>query len=190
MRKHLPAWAILTLIGLIAALCLGAVYELTREPIARRTAEEAERTRKELVPEAASFEEAEYEGLDSLFLAKNEAGETVGYVGKTTVQGFGGEIEVSVGLNGEGLLSGISVGGEHFSETAGLGARAKDAGFTDQFGGKTLPVATRANGGEIDALTASTITSNAVVRAVNAAGSAIAGFAGIESDTEGDDAQP
>ncbi len=190
MRKHLPAWAVLTLIGLIAALCLGAVYELTREPIAQRTREEAERIRKELLPEAASFEEMEADGLDSLFLAKDENGETVGYVGKTTVQGFGGEIEVSVGLNGEGILSGISVGGEHFSETAGLGARAKDSGFTDQFSGKSLPVATRANDGEIDALTASTITSNAVVRAVNEAGGAIADFVGLESETQGDETQP
>ncbi|MBE5771825.1 MAG: FMN-binding protein [Clostridiales bacterium] len=96
----------------------------------------------------------------------------VGYVAQITTQGFGGPIEVIAGLDTEMVITGISVGGSNFSETAGLGAKAKDAAFTDQFVGKPAPVKVIKAGGTpadntVDAITAATITSNAVAGAVN-----------------------
>jgi len=99
-------------------------------------------------------------------------GQAVGYVAQITVQGFGGPIEVIAGVDLEMNITGISVGGSNFSETAGLGAKAKDPSFAAQFVGKPAPVKVIKAGGTpadntVDAITAATITSNAVANAVN-----------------------
>ena len=102
----------------------------------------------------------------------------VGYVAQKTVKGFGGEVEVIAGVNAQDqdhlILGGISVGGANFSETAGLGAKSKDAAFTDQFKNKPLSNGLKLiKAGEekadntIDAITSASITSNAVVNGVN-----------------------
>lgn len=104
--------------------------------------------------------------------------DAVGYVAQKTVKGFGGEVEVIAGVNAHDpdhlTLGGISVGGANFSETAGLGARSKDADFTGQFAGKPVSDGLKLiKAGEekadntIDAITSATVTSTAVVNAVN-----------------------
>ncbi|NLZ90251.1 MAG: FMN-binding protein [Clostridiales bacterium] len=99
-------------------------------------------------------------------------GEPVGYVGKIDVKGYGGSIEVIAGVTLDGHITGISVGGAKFAETAGLGAVVKEAGFTDQFIGKPTPVKV-IKGGEaaneftVEAVTAATISSSAVTAGVN-----------------------
>ena len=93
-------------------------------------------------------------------------GRTVGYVSQITTKGFGGDIVVTVGMDTDGVLTGIRVGGEGFSETAGLGARTRDEAFTAPFAGKTAPVAL---GEDVDAVTGATISSSAVTVAVNTA---------------------
>ena len=115
--------------------------------------------------------------------------EVVGYVAQATVQGFGGPVEVVVGVDTNLTLTGISVGGGNFSETAGLGAKAKDSAFTDQFIGKVLPVSVIKAGGKatestVDAITSATITSNAVAGAVNTAANHAKGilFPGAEDE--------
>ena len=80
------------------------------------------------------------------------------------MQGYGGSIEVLTGMESGGILRGISVGGPDFKETEGLGARAKEPEFTDQFAGKTPPLKL---GETIDGISGATITSRAVVDGVN-----------------------
>ena len=76
--------------------------------------------------------------------------------------GFGGgDITVSLALDDEGKICALSV--DASSQTEGLGQRAAEEEFTSQFIGKTLPV----DAGEIDALAGATITTNAVIEAVN-----------------------
>ena len=67
-----------------------------------------------------------------------------------------------------GTVTGISVGGSGFSETPGLGAKAKDAAFTDQFSGKKTPVKLGDTDGEdtVDAITAATISSRAALECI------------------------
>ena len=121
---------------------------------------------------------AETEGLGSKALTEEFKSQflggekVVGYVAQTTVQGFKGEVEVIAGLDPFLTLTGISVGGSNFSETAGLGAKSKDPEFTSQFAGKQAPVRVIKAGGTpgdstVDAITAATITSNAVAGGVN-----------------------
>ena len=71
-----------------------------------------------------------------------------------------------VGLDTGFALRGIRVGGSDFKETEGLGSRAKEPAFTDQFQGKIPPLRL---GQEIDGISGATITSSAVVEGVNQA---------------------
>ena len=180
MNKKLPAWIVLTVISLVAALALGATYNGTKDRIAAQEAEKAVAVRQELLPQAADFEQIAAEGETEVFKGLDEAGNAVGYVSVGTVTGFGGPVEVTVGMDGEGTLSGVRVGGSNFSETAGLGAKSKEPAFYEQFAGKTYPVDLSKNGGEIDAITAATITSSAVVRGVNETAKYIAEVADIK----------
>ena len=180
MNKKLPAWIVLTVISLVAALALGATYNGTKDRIAAQEAEKAVAVRQELLPQAASFTLVEHEGENEVYQGLDAADAVVGYVSVGTVTGFGGPVEVTVGMDPEGTLTGVRVGGANFSETAGLGAKSKDEAFYGQFAGKTYPVDLSKNGGEIDAITAATITSSAVVRGVNDTAKSIADAAGIK----------
>ena len=81
-----------------------------------------------------------------------------------SAQGFAGPVAVTLTLDDGLTIQSIEIGDDQFAETDGLGAKAKDAEFTDQFVGKTLPL----KDGDIDAISGATITTNAVLDAVNA----------------------
>ena len=78
-------------------------------------------------------------------------------------QGFGGDVTVHVTLDGENKIQALTV--DTPNETAGLGQRASEAAFTDQFVGKSGPFTYGEDG--IEALTGATITSNAALKAIN-----------------------
>lgn len=164
----------LLLIAAGAGLALGTTNAVTMEPIAAQSAREADQARRTVLPIAAAFEEAAADGLDEAFIGLDAAGAAVGATGRVTVKGYGGEIEVTVGVDKAGVITGVNVGGVNFKETAGLGAKTKDAAFTAQFAGKMAPVALKKDGGGIDAVTSATISSTAVTYAVNQAAAALA----------------
>ncbi|MPM58160.1 Electron transport complex subunit RsxG [bioreactor metagenome] len=100
-----------------------------------------------------------------------------------------------VGIGADGAITGIRVGGPNFSETMGLGAKTRDAEFTDQFQGQKGPISVGGksdsvtsasanaenpseSGGHVDAVTSATISSRAVVSAVNTACSYVQGLLG------------
>ena len=153
----------------IGGLALGATNAITKGPIAEQAVATAAAARQTVLPEAVDFQlVAEADGdVTEIYQGLTASGETAGYTAKTTVQGFGGPIEVTIGVNSDGTVTGANVGGTDFSETAGLGAKTKDPAFYDQFAGKTGPFELRKNGGEIDAVTSATISSTAVKNGVN-----------------------
>lgn len=188
-KRKLAAWIVLTIIAVVAAFCLALTNEVTKDVIAQQAVADAEAARKALVAEADAFEALEAEGVDSLYCGTKD-GEPVGYVAQVTVTGFGGPVEITVGtLADEPVLTGVKIGGSDFAETAGLGAKSKEPKFMNQFEGKLAPVmlndgeANETDAQEIDAITAATITSKAVVRGVNQALEAIAPYAGFELDS-------
>ena len=179
MKKQLPGWAVLLIITLVAGLALGGTNALTKDPIAQQARIKAENARKAALPDAESFEELalnEGAAVDWVYAGLKD-GSPVGYVAQKTVNGFGGKVEVIAGVDTVNApdtfkIGGITVGGSDFSETAGLGARAKEPAFTDQFPGKVYPISYIKAGGEatestVDALTSATITTTAVVNGVN-----------------------
>ena len=93
------------------------------------------------------------------------AAEAEGTTGKLTSaeQGFGGDVTVRLELNDDRTVKSLII--DTPNETAGLGQRASEAEFTDQFIGKAGPFTYGENG--IEALSGATVTSNAALKAIN-----------------------
>ena len=169
MKLRLPSWAILLAICIVIGGTLGVVNGLTESPIAQRAVEAANAARQDCFAEADDFAELEVSadsGVDACYAAMKD-GQLVGYVTRVTVTGFGGPIEIHVGMDLNKTVTGISVGGDKFSETPGLGEKSKDPEFTAQFAGLTVPTQL---GNGVDAITGATITSGAVSSGVNKGG--------------------
>ncbi len=173
MKKQLAAWLVLGLITVAGGLSLSITNEVTKEPIRNQAVQAEAKAKQEVLPDAETFEPLELPEDAGMELFTGVSGGTVvGYVGKVTVNGFGGPIDVIAGVDETGVVKGVNVGGSAFSETAGLGAKSREAAFTDQFMNKVSPIrvvkaADPKTASSIDAITAATITSNAVAGGVN-----------------------
>lgn len=171
--SKLPGYMALLIITLAAALALGATYTLTEERIREQSVIASEKARAQVMPQAEAFEEIPSDDASVKAVYRALLGEEViGYVAKTTVNGYGGEIEIVAGLSPDGAITGISVGGADFKETPGLGAKAKDKAFTDSFIGKHAPIGVvkagqTAGANDVDAIASATVTSKAVKDGVN-----------------------
>ena len=156
---------------------LAFTNSITKEKIAENTKKEQDAAKKDVLAEASIFEDINYTDavVKAVFCGKSENGETVGFCVNVTPNGYGGAIDMMVGITADRKLSGINVVSN--SETAGLGARCKDSEFSTQFTGKNMPLSVIKNGtpkdDEIASITGATITSKAVVSGVNAAFDAI-----------------
>ena len=151
----------------VVAILLGLVNMITKDPIAAY-AEEKTAKAMETVLEADSYRRIENADAEKIELvnAVYQAGDK-GWVVMVTPSGFGGEIQMAVGVDQSGSVTGVSI--ISMSETSGLGANAKRESFREQYVGRSGSVALTKQGGEIDALTGATVTSTAVTKGVNAA---------------------
>ena len=161
-----PVQLVVTLfaISAICAVLLGLVNSITAGPIKVATEAKTQAAMEAVLP-ADSYTEVEYTGGDPLVSKVYQAGDA-GYVVQVAPSGFGGVLDVMVGVNTDGTCSGVSI--ISHSETSGLGANATKEDFRSQFVGKS-DVAVTKDGGDINALTGATITSRAVCDGVNAA---------------------
>lgn len=177
MRRILILGLKLFVIAAVAGLALGITNMVTSSAIAGQATAAADAARRNVLPGAESFVLLEAQaGLLDAYAGYDASGALIGKTGTILTKGYGGEMEVTVGLDNAGKVTGISVGGSSFAETAGLGARAKEAWFAEQYIGQTSPIALAKDGGEIDAITSATITSRAVTGAVNDAVLALSGL--------------
>jgi len=166
----------LLLISLIAALSLGYVNDITKDKIAEQRALANEKARKEVSPEADSFNEIDTTDLENGLVVEGfealEDNVVIGYVFKTLPKGYGGALEVVVGISNSGTITGVRIGSHN--ETPGLGAKSTDASFYDQYenmiADQEISVSkTQQSDTEIQAISGATITSEAVTRGVNSA---------------------
>ena len=154
-------------LGLTCLICsglLGGAYALTKESIDKAAQAKTEQAISQVLPHFAAVE---YYEADHYYKATD--GETlVVYAVESTVVGFGGPLSLIVGITPDGVVYNTSV--LSHSETPGLGAKCTtDAKFMGQWKGfnpaiKKLSV--KKDGGDVDAITASTITSRAYTLAV------------------------
>ena len=154
----------LFLITTIVAGLLGLVNYVTADTIAEQIAQKAENAMRQVL-EADSYEPLDVPE-NSTVTAAYRAGDR-GYVVRVAPNGFGGAIDLMVGVDKENKVTGVAI--ISHSETASLGANCTREDFRAQFAGKTGELAVSKDGGDIDALTGATVTSRAVTRAVNAA---------------------
>ena len=168
-------------VTLIAAAALGFVYDLTKDAIEiAKSKAQSEAIAKVLPPYETlgeSIKVVDENGTDSLelFPAFNGSS-TVGYAVKTwTKKGFSGLISVMTGIDSNGNFSGYEVL-EH-AETPGLGSKMNEWFRNPEKPGQNIlgknPVNTKflvkKDGGDVDAITASTITSRAFLDALTRA---------------------
>jgi electron transport complex protein RnfG len=165
---------------LIASAVLGGVYAVTKEPIAAAQLAKINGAIGGVVPafdNAPSDEkfEVEVNGKKSVVYPAKNGGEIVGYaIEASTSTGFGGNITLMVGFTPDGAIVKTSV--ISHAETPGLGAKIteSESHFVTQFEGKNpadpnFKLSVKKDGGSVDAITASTITSRAFCDAVNTA---------------------
>lgn len=173
---------VLFVITLVAGWLLGAVYEVTKAPIATAEFDKKQEAYKKVFPEANGFagdadldklakEKAGTNFVEEVEIAMDKDNNEIGYAMTIgSKEGYGGEIKLSLGVDKTGTITGMEV--LSMSETAGLGANCTTEEFKSQFSGiKAEQIAYTKSGkskdNEIDALGGATITTNAVTNAVN-----------------------
>lgn len=154
----------LFLITTIVAGLLGLVNYVTADTIAEQIAQKAENAMRQVL-EADSYEPLDVPE-DSAVTAAYRAGDR-GYVVRVAPNGFGGAIDMMVGVDKAGTVTGVAIVSQ--TETASLGANCTREDFRAQFTGKSGTLSVSKDGGEIEALTGATVTSRAVTDGVNTA---------------------
>jgi len=167
----------LTFISLGASACLAFVYELTKGPIELSVLNKKIEAIKQVVPEFNNNPDGEMFRLptgdgDSLDIYPAKLnGEVTGYAVNTyTKSGFSGYIGLMAGFKPDGSIINIMVLSQ--KETPGLGTKMADPGFKDQFNGKNpsdFKLKVKKDGGQVDAITAATISSRAFCDAIERA---------------------
>ncbi len=171
---------ILCVITFSVALLLALANFATEDIIKASNVKAQDEARKLVLPEAEECEEIKIEGvgegeyklIKSVYVGKSGSN-NIGYSIGVVPNGFGGAIDMIVGINSEGKLTGTNI--INHQETPGLGSKAKEPKFSEQYSNKSVESlfnvikngAPREN--EIVAISGATITSSAVTDGVNSA---------------------
>lgn len=193
-KKAIPLPVIVIgIIAIVSGVLLSTVYDITKDKIAEQEIARKAESYELVLPEATQFssDEALTAAIEALGgetygttfgnVTINEAvdgaddsGNLVGTViSVTSKDGYDGAITLSVGIKTDGTLGGIAF--TSINETAGMGMRADEPEFKDQFTGRTAQQFTLNKAGnassdsEINSVSGASVTSSAVLNAVNAA---------------------
>ncbi len=171
-EKPIVLSVVLLVISVVVAMLLSFTNLITEEKIAQNNLEEQNKAKQEVLS-AYKFVDLGYtDGIvKGVFEGKDGSGNTLGWCVNLTPNGYGGQIDLMVGIDKDKNLSGIKVVSN--SETAGLGAKCANPDFSDRFEEKEMPLSVIKNGtpknNEVVAITGATITSKAIIGAVNEA---------------------
>lgn len=175
MKDILKLGVTLFAICAVAALVLGVTNNITAPVIEERNIQASNEARKIVLSEADEFKELD--GMNSdIVLEVYEGikdGQVIGYTIKTSSKGYGGAIELMVGISKDGKITGVEIG--NHSETPELGSKATEPMFKNQYVDKDVlnsllvVKGSTNNDNEISAISGATITSNGVTNGVNAA---------------------
>lgn len=195
VKGIVKAVVVIFVITLVMGAALGAVYDITKKPISDAALKAKEEAYKEIYPDAASIVSIEEQSesitnkflndtlhaagykdntIDEFNLVTDKDGRLIGtIVVVTNKNGYGGDIQLAVGISlAENKITGISF--LTLNETVGLGMKANEAEFKEQF--KDAPfgeISYTKTGSDsanvIDAISGATITTSAVTDGVNSA---------------------
>ena len=177
----------LLLTCIIVAGLLGAVNSVTAGPIAQINKEKTEAAMREVVADPASTFSDALAISDAMAAATAAAGGTldsayevqmngtgVGYAVKVIAGGSQGDIQMMVGVDADGVVTGVSI--IKNAETSGIGSKVmkNENGVLDQFVGKSAADGALTVGTNVDAITGATVSTRGVAAGVNAAMAAVA----------------
>jgi electron transport complex protein RnfG len=175
MMESLKLVLVLTVICTVAGALLAVVHDVTADPIAAATLKEKNDAIMQVLPSCDNNPGEDIVTVDAdgetwTFYVARQAGTFVGAAFEAvSSQGYGGDIVIMVGVNAEGSAQAIEVLAH--KETPGLGAWISGEAFGAQFAGRSIAEtkwAVAKDGGDIDQITAATISSRAVTQAVKA----------------------
>ena len=199
VKGIVKAIAAIFVITVIMGAALGAVYSITKKPIADAEEKAKQEAYAEVFPDAAQIEtftedEINLSDVNKVMASRGYGDNTIDEISVvadadgmftgfiilvTNHSGYGGDIQLAVGVSLDYSIKGIAF--LTINETAGLGMEAQNKEFLDQFIGKQVLQYSYTKTGstsdsEIDALSGATITTSAVVDAVNTALNFIGGI--------------
>lgn len=169
---------VLLTITFVAALAVGVVYSVTKDPIAKAKKAKIIKALSKVLPEfdndpSTQTTDVEIDGAQVKIYTAKQGGNVVGYAIETfSDKGFSTRITLMVGFKPDGEI--VAIETLQHTETPGLGDKieSKKSNFAAQFSGKNpanVNLLVKKEGGEIDAITAATISSSAYVDAVERA---------------------
>ncbi len=188
MKKILKDTLALAIITIVSGVLLGGVYLITKEPIEKQNEKTKIAAYNSVFSDLSTYEmyddldslqavvkDAGYSGVivDEVVYAYNSSKENIGVIVTITDKdGYGGNIKMTVGIDMEGTITGLEI--LEISETAGLGMKAADKEFRNQYVGINADKVVYTKNGktdanEIDAISSATITTAAVTDGVNGA---------------------
>ena len=174
----------LTLVCLFSSAILAAVYAVTYEPIQQAAVKALQESIGKVLPEGGTVsdvQKASFEGQEYEYYVSEVDGAPQAYAVTSTVNGFGGALKLMVGVLSDGTVCNTAV--LECNETPGLGAKCQtDEAFISQFRGFNGNLAVSKDGGDIDGITASTITSRAYTKAVRNAVELVKSFNNSEEE--------
>lgn len=169
-KNTVPGKYLLRLIIVLTAVCtvvaalLASVNAVTRDKIASHKLEAQKAAVFEVFPGGDDCKLYESEDVDGDVYLVFRNGALCGYAARVLPSGFGGEIEMMVGVGADGKTTGVSI--ISLSETPGVGSKVRGESFLTQFRGTGKDVKV---GGGIDGITGATISSKAVTEGVRMA---------------------
>lgn len=165
-KEILRIGGVLLIICAAVALILSFVNMVTIEKIA----ENEENEKREAIVALFGSDTIEYNAMANVpdtvndIYSVSEGSSAVGYCVSVSPSGFGGNINIMVGIDPDGAVIGVRI--VSHSETPGLGSRIENDSFLSQFDGKTGAVV---NGQDFDIISGSTVSSKAIAAGVNTA---------------------
>ncbi len=174
-ESFVKMFAVLMFTCLISGALLAYTYNKTKENIAKAEAGTSVEAVKKLFPDLSRVKDVlfSFEGEENkAYIALNENGKPMGVAVPSSAIGYGGAVNILVGIGTDGKIAGLEL--LSHQETPGLGSKAGSEEFREQFKGRYLKnesdiLKVDKDGGEIKAITAATITSRAVTRAATKA---------------------
>ena len=170
----------LSIICTSSGLLMALVYDATKGPIAQARRDKKNAAISQVLPPhdnepATSQVTVDYGGESWTFYVARNAGDYVGAACESvSSDGYGGDIRVMVGLAADDTVNHVVILGH--KETPGLGARIAEDAFRNRFSGKSIvdtQWSVAKDGGDIDGITAATISSRAVIGAVRDAAAVV-----------------
>ena len=170
MKEMFRLVGVLTLICLCCSALLAAVYEKTRDPIAAAAAARRQAAARDVLPADAPTPRLIGFGGVTNYAAFDAGGSLIATAveGRST-KGYGGDVVLMVGISAEGQVLDFQV--IDAKETPGLGTRIGSPAFKKGIRGRAMDAnwTVKKDGGEVDAVTAATISSRAALDAIRQA---------------------